>query len=401
MHVLLVPSWYATPEDLVYGSFFREQAHALRRAGFRVGVIWPQLRSIRKWKPSAFRNSSGIRHWDDDGVQTLLRPGWGWFSKIPRLHSAVWLARGEKLCDAYVERYGCPDVLHAHSTFYGGVLAERVSRKHSIPYVVTEHSSVFARNLVRPWQHQLATSALRRAAVRMVVSPELGKLLDKHFGSETGPLEWVPNMVDPMFRPAVGRQKGASARIRLLNVGGLTVHKGHATLLRALRQAIDNGCDIELRIAGSGPERQAIELQVRALKLEGRVTLLGRIGRTAVLGEMQACDALVVSSYCETFGVVLIEAMACGKPVVATACGGPECVVDESSGVLVPPGDECALAEAFLGLQSNRQRFDSDAIRRNCLSRFGEQALVERLSNVYTTAVSCGDRVQQATRVAA
>jgi glycosyltransferase involved in cell wall biosynthesis len=235
----------------------------------------------------------------------------------------------------------------------------------------------------------------------MVVSPELGELLEKHFNGDIGALEWVPNMVDPMFCRAEGRQNLTADRIRLLNVAGLTVRKGHATLLRAVRQSIDSGCDVELRVAGSGPERRAIESQIRALELDDRVTLLGRIGREAVLSEMHACDALVVSSYCETFGVVLIEAMACGKPVVATACGGPECVVDQSNGLLVQPGDESALATAFLELQRNNQRFDPDAIRRNCLNRFGEQALTDRLSRIYSTALCRQNAVEQPVGLAA
>jgi glycosyltransferase involved in cell wall biosynthesis len=104
---------------------------------------------------------------------------------------------------------------------------------------------------------------------------------------------------------------------------------------------------------------------------------------------MGTCDAFVLSSSYETFGVVVVEALMNGKPVVATRCGGPEdIVVPGEDGLLVEKDNPEALAAAMLELRAQRDRFDAAAIRQRCIDRFGEAAFVRRHAKVYQAALS-------------
>jgi glycosyltransferase involved in cell wall biosynthesis len=107
------------------------------------------------------------------------------------------------------------------------------------------------------------------------------------------------------------------------------------------------------------------------------------LSRDEVREEMQACDAFVLSSHYETFGIVLVEALAFGKPVVATCSGGPECIVHEGNGLLVPVHDEVALGNAMNILRLNLSRYDPEVIRNDCIARFGPRAVIDQLTSLY------------------
>ncbi|PQP32811.1 glycosyltransferase family 4 protein, partial [Desulfobacteraceae bacterium SEEP-SAG10] len=93
------------------------------------------------------------------------------------------------------------------------------------------------------------------------------------------------------------------------------------------------------------------------------VTFLGKLDRTQVLKEMNQCQAFVLSSEFETFGVVVIEALSQGKPVIATRCGGPEEILHAGNGILVQKNDKKSLADAMVCLRNDYLNYDSDCIR--------------------------------------
>jgi glycosyltransferase involved in cell wall biosynthesis len=172
-------------------------------------------------------------------------------------------------------------------------------------------------------------------------------------------------------------------RFRFLSVGFLVEGKNHAGLLRAFAAQFRGGSDVELRIGGDGPLRASLEKLASQLGVVDQVTFLGRLTRPEVLRQMQVCDGFVLPSDYETFSVVLIEALACGTPVVATACGGPEHIMREQDGILVPPRDPIALGQAMREMVRTLHSYDSEGMRRSCIERFGRDALVERLNRVY------------------
>ena len=123
--------------------------------------------------------------------------------------------------------------------------------------------------------------------------------------------------------------------------------------------------------------------------MENQVTMLGYIDRMQVLKEMDSSNLVVLPSRYETFGVVLIEAVSRGKPVVATACGGPECIVNIDNGILVPKEDPVSLGNAMERLVNSIVDYDALKIRTDAISRFGKKAIKRQLSRVYNDVVKC------------
>jgi glycosyltransferase involved in cell wall biosynthesis len=385
MHVLIVPSWYPRNASDINGSFFREQALALHKNGCKVGVIHPELRSLREWR-SIVSGRRGISCELDQGVSTHRSCGMNWFPRTvgpaARLH--IW--HGLRLYERYISTNGRPDVLHAHSLLFAGAVAAEIKRRYGVPFVVTEHSSAFARALVSPRGLELAKAACVQAAHRFAVSHALASHLGGLLASDGFDWEYLPNTVSADFSIGPLPDQKGDRCFHFINVGMMNENKGQASTLRAFAAIAGAHPEARLMFVGDGPHRRMLEDEARALGLTDRVLFTGMLARELVRDAIAAADVLVLSSRYETFGVVLIEALALGKPVIATRCGGPESIVEERDGILVPIDDVPSLAAAMSKMCNTRTTYDGGAIRASCLQRFGERAISSRLISLYRSA---------------
>jgi glycosyltransferase involved in cell wall biosynthesis len=191
------------------------------------------------------------------------------------------------------------------------------------------------------------------AASFVVVVSEFGRsLLQKTCDEQSWKkIQVIRCGLDSEFLSSTRREnRNGAAHIgkRLICVGRLSPQKAHSVLLEAAGMLAKQGTDFELILVGDGPLRNEIEQQIRDLNLENYVRLRGWLGGGAVREEILAARALVLSSWAEGLPVVLMEAMALGKAVVATRVAGvPELVTDPVHGRLVTAGDAAGLAEAM------------------------------------------------------
>jgi glycosyltransferase involved in cell wall biosynthesis len=192
----------------------------------------------------------------------------------------------------------------------------------------------------------------------------------------------LPNGVDgDFFSPRPG-PPARPAGFSFLSVSNLTPEKGVGDLLAAFAR-LDSGVEARLRLGGAGSHAAEFRALAKRLGVGSRVTWLGALGREAVRDEMRACDAFVLASRHESFGVVFAEAIACGKPVLGTRCGGPEDIVDETNGELVPVGDVPALTTALERFARRERLDDAAAIRSGFDARFSAVAVARRFGELY------------------
>jgi glycosyltransferase involved in cell wall biosynthesis len=172
----------------------------------------------------------------------------------------------------------------------------------------------------------------------------------------------------------------------ILGIGRLVPQKGFDLLVRAFASANIRGW--KLLIAGEGPERDMLEKLIGDLGLQERVRLVGRADRATAVALFQGCELFALPSRMEPLGIVNLEAMAAGKPVVAARVGGvPEIVREGETGVLFPPGDECALAAALVGFASNRElREKFGAAGRCVVNQFTWPVIAGRYAAIYSEA---------------
>ena len=387
MHVLLVPSWYPTREAPLDGIYFAEQGRCLDRHGLTVGVVYPEHQSLRRLSWTALTNNHFQTEWHrEDGLPTLRRHGWNvWWRCPPGLRLRVRAA--VRLAHRYVERHGVPDLVHAQSARWAGAAAGRIGARYEIPSVLTEHFSGLLRDAVFPWRWPLLREGYRSAAAISAVSPSLRRAIVAHGLAPASTVSLLPNLAPPAFFAAPDSDRPAPPPFRVVTIARLTASKNVGGLLTAFAAAYESGSvKMTLTVVGDGPERARLERTARRLGIGARVRFCGQVGRDTVRTLLWRSHAFVLPSHHETFGVVLLEAMATGLPVVATASGGPEDLVTPEAGLLVPPGDTDALADALATLREERASYDADAIRAYVRDQFGPVAFVRRTRALYRRA---------------
>ena len=384
MHVLVIPSWYPTSLIDVGGSFFREQALALHRNGCKVGVIYPQMRSLREWK-TIFKGSYAIENELDEGITTLRHHGMCWFPRMRKCARKQWVNSGMKLYKEYVRINGEPDLIHAHSILNAGVLAGKIKATCNVPYVVTEHSSIFGRNLALKDDLMLAKSVSENSEKNLGVSTKLCSLLDSVINADK---KWtfLPNIVNNnFFSQEILIEEGD--KFTFINVALCNENKRQKDIILAFSESFKKYKNVNLVISGDGPELLNLKILASDLGIRDRVEFTGMLSRDQVRQKIAQSSAFVLSSLYETFGVVIIEALALGLPVIATRCGGPESIVRKKDGLLVPVDDLQSLGNAMREVYENWSSYDRHEIRKSCWQRFSEKVIAEKLMKIYLEVV--------------
>lgn len=389
MHIVLTPSWYPRSETDVDGIFFRLQAQALQRAGFKVGVVAPLFRSPKTEPKTIFTGPYGMEHHRHGGIETYAYHSMYFFPRCPAgdPDRHRWVRAGLKAFAAYVADHGLPDVIHAHTVNYGGILAHTISQRYGIPYIITEHSSTYTRNLIRPQQWPPMRAAVADAADRFAVSRDFCTLLEEKYPGQAW--HYLPNILGSNFAQDFAFPEKNRETFHFCSVSHLRHLKGHDLLLPAFAQALQKHPNLRLSIGGDGAEAGRLKQQAADLGLEGKVEFLGALQTEQVLDLMRQSDAFVLASRTETFGVVFIEALSQGLPVIATECGGPQSIVNASNGLLVPTENINALADALVQMYEQRHRYHAPTLRQNCLAEFSEAAIIGKLAEAYAAAKGC------------
>lgn len=383
LNILLLPSWYPVNAMDVSGVFFRDQALALLEYGHKVSVVAANMRSLSTLVRGGTRRSGTVFE-NDQGIPTYRRTAWAALPLIPYGDYLLWRRVARAMLMQHVTEQGMPDVIHAHSAIYAGAVAVEWGLECGIPVVLTEHSSGFARKLYRPWQLSLAEKASINADACIAVSPALGSVMEDEFPQTRGLWEWVPNVVSDRFKYEKGTNGRPQRPVRFLSLAAMKENKGQMDLLEGFAGAFGNVSDTtEIWIGGDGPLRSALEARSRELGIRRRVHFLGQVPPGNVPALLAQVDGLVVTSHYETFSVVAAEALVAGIPVVATQCGGPEFIVKEGDGYLVPPREPKALAQALTQVAEPVQEFNSQAIAERANTRFSGRAVGRQLTAVY------------------
>jgi glycosyltransferase involved in cell wall biosynthesis len=222
------------------------------------------------------------------------------------------------------------------------------------------------------------------AHVHIAISQGLAQYLAETEGFDEDAFEIVHYGISA--RDTVRPYEGTGPR--LLCVGRLIPIKGHLVLLRALAQARPRVPGLTLDVAGRGPLEPALRAYVRELGIEDAVRFLGFV--SPVQKAVEQAAIVVVPSLGEGFGMVALEAMERGRPVIASAVGGlPEIVVHEETGLVVEPGSAEAFAEAIVALAGDLEKAAAmgRAGRERALSEFPPEQSAERIEELYRTAV--------------
>ena len=377
MKILMIPSWYGTKTAPLLGSFYKEQAEELVARGHDVAVLYAEVGG--SLRPS----DNGMTHAVVNGVNTYV---WVRPNLTPRFERGRCWQRTRMLETLYrklEKEWGRPDVVNLRSSLQG-YEAVALCRRHNLPLFFMEHSSfVVTEGADSPALARLST-VMDAAQVNACVGSVLMRVMKPM--DETTRL--IPDFVDER-RFAIGEKSDKNAPFTFAAMGQLRPIKGHDTLIRAfarLRKLTD--APVRLHIAGTGGLREYLQGIIDSEGVTDSCKLVGAIPRDEVKNFMNDCDCFICSSRTEMLSCVLHECAACGRPAIGTMCGGPQDIITETSGVLVPVDDVEAMAQAMLTMLDKAGAYDREAIRAGIIERFGRDTVCDALGKACADAVA-------------
>jgi glycosyltransferase involved in cell wall biosynthesis len=308
----------------------------------------------------------------------------GWWTPKLRTPEFAW----ELFQSAARER---PDiVVTAHVNF--APVAHWLQKLFHIPYVAVGHG-------VEVWEigNKRIRRALRAADCLLAVSDFTRSRMASALALDTDRIALLPNTFDPeQFYPGrkphyllkrYGLAENQPVILTIARLAGAERYKGYDQLLRALPLVRDQFPNVRYVLGGRGADRARIEALIRDLDVSANVTLAGYVPDHELRSHYNLCDVFAMPSKGEGFGIVFLEALGCGKPVLAgNKDGSVDAVLNGALGVLIDPDNVTEIANALIAIlsrkHSNRMMSDPDALRSRAIEAYGYQRFRERLGEV-------------------
>lgn len=375
---------------------------ALRQRGLDVRVLSGRpmpLDTLRPWATVAglhrWRNVVRRSVWREQAGVPVLDVPYLAGAPLPWVSNAHAYAQAMSAVAAEVRAAFPFDIVHAHTTYLDGSAAVRLARRFGVGCVLTEHTGPFADLMRSPWIRRRMRRTLatvdRAFAVSEALAAEMRRWLPDGVARRVGVLR---NGVDPrLFSPAAHHAPDPR-HPRVGAIGVFRAVKDPESLLLAFQRLHTAVPGAELHLVGDGELAPMVRARAAALGLANAVHWHGPLSRTELATFLRdGCDLLAITSRTETFGLAALEALACGKPVVSTRCGGPEEIVDGPTlGRLCAIDDVPALAAALQDVCARLRDFDPQTLHRAAVARFALADVARDLHAAYDAVAAAHAR---------
>jgi len=376
LKILFIPAWYPTKQDPVNGTFIREYAKAVSLYN-DVVVLYSEGIS------HSLESFLEIKDNKEDGLRTIrLRYR---KSPIPKTTYFIYLWSIFRVFRKLIREGWKPDIIHAY-VFSAGVPAVLLGKIYKMPVIITELYTNFATHSLVNTEKIMAKFAMNRAKYVLPISRDLMEAIENYYSIKNRFIV-IPCVVNTMayyplkFNP----NKEKTNKKRILTICNLIPRKGINYLLESLSQIIQRRQDFVLDIVGDGPNRKEYEKLTEKLGLDKVVKFYGR--QPEIVSFMRNCNFFVLPSLYENFGVVYIEAMACGKPVIGTSAGGPKEIINKETGILVAPKNINDLVKAIGYMLDHYQDYSAEKISEYAKDNFSYKVVGKKLDDVYKRVI--------------
>lgn len=394
LKVLFLPAWYPNKTDIMSGLFVKY--HALAVQPF-ADVAVMHITPVNARQPKAVEYDYTI----DDGLPTLIiyiqkREG-VLADKV--LYPLRYIAASLKGYKRITSQTGQPDINHVHILTRSGLIALWKKLTGGTPYIITEHWSRYLpqnkssyTGRLRKW---LTKRVVKNAYIVTTVSQHLGKAMQGH--ALKNQYKQVSNVVNvDFFQPkTLNTEPVTNPKTRTSNFKPVLLHvscfdekpKNVKGILDAARLLEDKGIDFELRLVGDGKDHQLCADYCHELGLKN-VVFTGLKTGEDLLKEFQAADVFILFSRFENQPVVILEAFACGLPVIATKVGGIPEVVKSGFGLLIDSEDVNGLETAIESTLNNPKQFDRAAMRSYVVENYSYQSVGRQFYDIYNSILN-------------
>lgn len=380
MKILVIPAWFPSNSKPHYVKWIIPHIKMLKDHGHDVFVI--HIDFDTDCTQTQIEDEPGIRRVivRERHPQRLQRVGF-----VYRNHLRIFQKYLDHHYHEIVSRWGVPDILHAHTSMPAGFCAARLARRIKKPVIVTEHFSGVHSDIKYPWRlkkYYRQTSEIAHGIY--AVSPSLHS---KMTGKKIHMDGCLPNPIDTDFfcRQALAKQD--KKVFNIVSIGNVSMRKGTDVLLQALNN-LDSEIPWFCTIIGDDTHLNYFRRFIRPELLRSRFKFTGLVSQHMIRTYNQNADVCVVASRRETANVSMLEALACGTPVIATRCGGPESLLDDTVSLIIEPEDTQALVQALTSMYSSEaSKYNADTNRKYVLDRYSIEAVYAKTLQVYQRAI--------------
>lgn len=377
MKILIISHMYPSSYSIAHGIFVHKQLLELVKQGCEVKVVkpvpwapFPVNIFKKKWSDySQVKNEETI-----DGIKVyypkyLTLPGgilfeysgYSMYFSLRRLLKSIY-------------NIFAFDIIHSHVAIPDGFAGLLLKNKcFNKPLIVTIHGQDLQNTIYRNKRCFKAVGKVIKSADKIItVSTKLKRIADSNFGFKEN-IKVINNGIDPSEVPGQSEKENKPHETIILSVSNLIESKGIDLNIEAISKIINKCSHLKYYIIGDGPEKRKLQSMAIELGLANIIIFLGRISHEEVLHYMMEADIFSLPSWNEGFGVVYIEAMSCGKPVVACQGQGIEDVIKHNeNGILVKPRDVDSLATELnrLIVQPEEAKLIGKKARETVLSKF-------------------------------
>jgi len=377
MHILIIPSEKFIPSNNpLLGIFQFQQGQILENDGFKVGFLSVNVNDIRNiFKSNKYNNQEYIlrgslvlRYW----IKSFLPARFFLFNSLILKYYCF------KGLRKYISLHGRPDLIYAHNIHFAGYLSYFLNKKFKIPYIILEHNSQFLRGGYLPFSKKKREKIINRSRAFCTVSKFLMDYFSNYYEIKTSKFI-LNNVIDFNFQINTEIKK-ESRLFEFIHIGSLDSNKNQALLIDAFSK-FDFQSNLRLTIVGNGADFEFLLNYVTYLGLNSRVRFIKQLERDNVKDILLKSNCLVLCSKIETFGVVLIEAGACGCVLLSTDSGGPRDIINEQNGLIVPQNAD----DLYLGMKyiiDNYSKYNINLISQNVLNNFGKTNFLYHFRNI-------------------
>lgn len=380
MNIFIIARGYPSKKDPHWGCFENDQAEALANLGHKITILSVDARFRFYWRPL------GIQHKTERMVSIyniFLCPYALLFFLPKQIKRLFYNWQLDYIYKRAVRQQGEPDILYSH---YLPVTQRAISlrKKYNIPLVAIEHWSELAKDQISTKIIHTAKQTYNHLDQLIAVSQSLkDNIIQKHLIHNE--IKVVPNLLGKEFTYQSNNTKHP---LTIVSAGRLVPSKRFDLLIDAVHQiqaSLPN--EWKLLIIGGGCMKTALQEQINTLHLQEHIQLLGQQTKAEIVRLFQHSDFFALPSQMETFGVVYIEALACGLPIIATNCGGPSDIIMKENGILIPNKDIDALKEAILHMSNNLKDYNRENIAKDCQARFAPEVIAKRLTTIFEETI--------------
>jgi len=363
MKILVISHMYPSTFNEIGGIFVHKQVKALAAKGVEIQVISPV-----PWTPFPINYFKSKWKKYSEIPQKVIHEGievyYPRYLEFPKslffASSGIRMYKGIKKIIAKIYEDFKFDIIDSHVALPDGYAGMKIAKKYKRPLFVTIHGQDFQDSIFRDKKCRRNIERVVNFSTKtIVVSNKLKKIGEKYLQVNSNKIVVIPNgiSVSDIYGEKSKNFQGYKEKKVILSVSHLIKTKGIDLNLKAIAKLKKKYPDIIYLIIGEGKEKKNLEALVNKLNLQNIVKFIGEIPHHKVMKYMAVCDIFSLPSWMEGFGVVYIEAMAHGKPVIGCQGEGIEDFVEHNkTGLLVKPRDVDSLAEALNFLLSNSNK---------------------------------------------